>query len=244
MLRTDSLATLYFFHPLARSVPRTGVRVPILMYHSVSEGDRSGTHPYYQTVTSPSVFARHMQFLSENGFTPIGVGDALNCLRAATRTVERPVVITFDDGYLDFYTNAFPILQRYGFTATMYLPTAYIGAEQRFNGLDCLTWSQVRELHQAGIEFGAHTSYVIRGSGACGRGNRGRTLGFKMPDRGRDAAPRSDRLLIRTRFPKRIARSRRSCELRSSARVMSMAYRRSSGPLIQAETDSSCGAFR
>lgn len=158
MLRTDSLASLYFFHPLARSLKRTGVRVPILMYHSVSDGDRSGTHPYYQTVTSPSVFARHMQFLSENGFTPVGVGDVLNYLNGSTQTVERPVAITFDDGYRDFYTDAFSILDRYGFTATMYLPTAYIGAtEQRFKGLDCLTWGQVRELHAFGIEFGAHT---------------------------------------------------------------------------------------
>ncbi len=157
MLRTDSLATLYFFHPLARSMPQTGVRVPILMYHSVSEVDRSGTHPYYQTVTTPSVFARHMQFLSENGFTPIGVGDALRCLNARARSIERPVVITFDDGYLDFYANAFPILRRHGFTATMYLPTAYVGTERRFKDLDCMTWSQVRELQKAGIEFGAHT---------------------------------------------------------------------------------------
>ena len=158
MFRTDSLATLYFFHPVARSIPRTRVRIPILMYHSVSEKDSLGVHPYYRTATTPGVFARHMQFLYEKGFTPIGVGDALKCMTAPTRTIARPVVITFDDGYLNFYTNAFPILRRFGFTATMYLPTAYIGGEkQRFKGLRCMTWGHIRELQRSGIEFGGHT---------------------------------------------------------------------------------------
>ncbi len=115
-------------------------------------------HPYYQTATTPVVFAQQMRFLSENGFTPIGVGDALKCLNGCSPKVEKPVAITFDDGYRDFYTEGFPILERYGFTATMYLPTAYIGtAERRFKGLDCLTWSHVRELHRGGVEFGGHT---------------------------------------------------------------------------------------
>ncbi len=71
---------------------------------------------------------------------------------------EKPVVLTFDDGYQDFYTDAFPLLNRFGYSATVFLPTAYIGdAGRPFKGLECLTWGQVRELHQAGVEFGSHT---------------------------------------------------------------------------------------
>jgi peptidoglycan/xylan/chitin deacetylase (PgdA/CDA1 family) len=71
---------------------------------------------------------------------------------------QRPIVITFDDGYEDFYTHAFPILETYGFNSTVFLPTAYIGETPRqFNGAECLTWSQIRELRRAGIEFGSHT---------------------------------------------------------------------------------------
>ncbi len=67
-------------------------------------------------------------------------------------------VLTFDDGYRDFYTNAWPILEKHQFTATSYLPTAYIGDSPRqFKGRDCLTWVDIEELHQAGIEFGSHT---------------------------------------------------------------------------------------
>lgn len=68
------------------------------------------------------------------------------------------VVITFDDGFLDFYTEAFPILQRFDYSATMYLPTAFIAdSTTLFNGRPCLTWSNVRELQDYGMEFGSHT---------------------------------------------------------------------------------------
>ena len=71
---------------------------------------------------------------------------------------ERLVALTFDDGYRDFYTHTFPILARFQYTATMYLPTAYIGDQPRaFNGKPCLSWAEVKELHAAGIEFGSHT---------------------------------------------------------------------------------------
>jgi len=70
----------------------------------------------------------------------------------------RPVALTFDDGFRDFYTHAFPILQQHGFYATMYLPAAFIGSERRsFKSRECLTWAEAKELHRAGIEFGSHT---------------------------------------------------------------------------------------
>jgi peptidoglycan/xylan/chitin deacetylase (PgdA/CDA1 family) len=71
---------------------------------------------------------------------------------------KKPVVITFDDGFQDFYSQAFPLLDRYGYQATMFLPTAYIGNRpMKFNGTTCLTWSQVRELNGHGVDFGSHT---------------------------------------------------------------------------------------
>jgi peptidoglycan/xylan/chitin deacetylase (PgdA/CDA1 family) len=68
------------------------------------------------------------------------------------------VVLTFDDGYLDFYTQAFPVLRQYGFTATVFLPTDYIdGSRPGLRGKKHLTWDLVAELNKSGIDFGSHT---------------------------------------------------------------------------------------
>jgi peptidoglycan/xylan/chitin deacetylase (PgdA/CDA1 family) len=158
MLRGDALATLYFFHPLQRLAPSRRVRIPILMYHSISDCDEGTRHPYYRTATTPAVFAQHMRFLHENDYLTVSPSDAVACMEASDLGSSQPVVITFDDGYEDFYTQAFPILSEYGFSATVYLPTAYIGeAALAFKGRRCMTWSQVREVRGAGIEFGSHT---------------------------------------------------------------------------------------
>jgi len=83
-------------------------------------------------------------------------------LRLAQQGVEKQkkiVVITFDDGFRDFYDSAFLVLKQYGHTATVFLPTVFLGDErQSFNNKACLTWREVRELRAAGIRFGSHTA--------------------------------------------------------------------------------------
>lgn len=157
-LRLDRLATIYVASPLL-GLRSSGVGgVPILMYHSVSASAGNGMHPYYQTVTTPSVFAKHIEFLRRARYKAITLADAVSLNQSAAQRAEKAVVLTFDDGYRDFYTHAFPILNKYGFTATVFLPTAYIGeTPQEFKGTECLTWSQVRELRDTGVHFGSHT---------------------------------------------------------------------------------------
>jgi peptidoglycan/xylan/chitin deacetylase (PgdA/CDA1 family) len=162
MLRLDRFLTLALFDPLARLIHSNGFRIPILMYHSVSYDVEQGIHPYYRVVTTPEVFTQHMALLADRGYQVIGLEEAVKLLHQ--ENVERqsmptrPVVITFDDGFRDFYTHAYPILQKYGFTATMFLPTGFISNDRkRFKEKLCLSWNEVRELHQKGISFGSHT---------------------------------------------------------------------------------------
>jgi peptidoglycan/xylan/chitin deacetylase (PgdA/CDA1 family) len=155
-LRLDRWATLYVASPLRRLAPAGEPSIPILMYHSIAENHSSNIHPYFQTTTSPKVFAAQLKFLRDEGYSTCTLSQALRQLRQ--NETKKSVVLTFDDGFRNFYRSAFPLLNENGFTATVFLPTAYIGENPiAFKNEDCLTWPEVRELKQYGIDFGSHT---------------------------------------------------------------------------------------
>ena len=158
-MRLDRFITLHIARPLLRLRRPAGARLPVLMYHSISNDPEHSRSGYYKVCTTPTRFAEHMACLGENGYDGVTLGTGLARLHSPqTGNGRKPVAITFDDGFRDFHTEAFPILQRHRFQATMYLPTAFIADErQSFQSRDCLTWSEVSELHSAGIEFGSHT---------------------------------------------------------------------------------------
>jgi peptidoglycan/xylan/chitin deacetylase (PgdA/CDA1 family) len=156
-LRLDRIVALYLFGPLQRCRARTE-RVPILMYHSISREEENRVHPYYRIRTTPEVFAQQMAFLGDHGYHTLDMQQMIRVLAGPSALTEKAVVLTFDDGFQDFHREAFPILERCGFTAMVYLPTAHIGNSSIcFQGHKCLTWSEVRELHAEGITFGSHT---------------------------------------------------------------------------------------
>ena len=156
-MRLDRALSVYVFHPAQRAVPARANALPILMYHGISDDVENGA-AYYKVNTAPAIFERQMRFLKERGYQTVALNEAVRWLNRREPVEPKRVVITFDDGYRNFYTHAFPILRKHGFTATMFLPTEYIGATRKaFKGFDCMTWDEVRELRKAGIEFGSHT---------------------------------------------------------------------------------------
>lgn len=170
MIRLDRFLTLNVFRHLKRILPQpNGILIPILMYHSISDDPEDGIHPYYRINTSPKRFAEHMQFLDDNNYKVIDLSEAVKIISETSASPHIPtshhsnipqkkVVLTFDDGYRDFYVKAFPILKKYGFSATVFLPTAFIGSKR--SGLkdkEHLTWDEVVELYREGITFGSHT---------------------------------------------------------------------------------------
>jgi peptidoglycan/xylan/chitin deacetylase (PgdA/CDA1 family) len=138
---------------MRRLMPRRG-RTPILMYHSLSNefGDR---HPYFETNTSPEAFAAHMRYLSENGYETVGLGEAAG---ETLGEYGKKVVITFDDGYRDFYTEGVPVLANYGFRATMFVVSEFAAHGKAANGKPCMSWNEIREVQRCGIEIGSHTA--------------------------------------------------------------------------------------
>jgi peptidoglycan/xylan/chitin deacetylase (PgdA/CDA1 family) len=154
--RLDRFLTLNFFHPIAkRRRPQEGLKVPILMYHGIGGLQKKGSHPYYETATSPEVFAAHMAFLKEDGYRAVGLNGLAGLFSNPERSIEKCVVITFDDGLADFRAAALPVLNRHGFSVTVFLPAGLMG--QEVNGQACMTWDEVRESAAKGITFGSHS---------------------------------------------------------------------------------------
>jgi peptidoglycan/xylan/chitin deacetylase (PgdA/CDA1 family) len=152
--------TLGIVHPLLRLRRSTEPRLPILMYHSISDDPEPGRSAYYKVCTTPQRFEQQMRWLAEDGCRGVSLEAGLTWLDSGSpATQAKPVAITFDDGFRDFHTAAFPILRQHGFAATMFLATSYIADRPRqFQSRDCLSWGEVRELHAAGIEIGSHTA--------------------------------------------------------------------------------------
>ncbi len=130
--------------------------VPILTFHDIAE--RSSVISF-----SPQIFRQGMTQLHESGYRTLSLIDAANCLRKKEAFPARSMVITFDDGYRSVYEEAFPVLQRYGMSATVFLT---VGKRNNVNlvrdlpsleGRSMLSWRSVQEMQSYGIVFGAHT---------------------------------------------------------------------------------------
>ncbi|MEW6144361.1 MAG: polysaccharide deacetylase family protein [Thermodesulfobacteriota bacterium] len=130
--------------------------VPILTFHAIEDS---------RSVISfrPELFGRFMGKLHRNGYGTLRLSDAAGLVREGKPLPEKSFVITFDDGYRSVYDEAFPVLNKYSMTATVFLTTggsARAGADERLrplNGREMLSWGEIREMKDAGIDFGAHT---------------------------------------------------------------------------------------
>jgi peptidoglycan/xylan/chitin deacetylase (PgdA/CDA1 family) len=156
-MRLDRLASVYLGGPMARMRTGNGVRIPILMYHSVSENLFGKSHPYFQINTTPKRFAEQMQYLHDAGYATVTLEEVASG-KLRERKNQKPIAITFDDGYRDFYTDAFPVLSRLGLSATMFLTSGRVhDRPERYEDVEYLSWGDVREMHANGMHFGSHT---------------------------------------------------------------------------------------
>jgi peptidoglycan/xylan/chitin deacetylase (PgdA/CDA1 family) len=128
----------------------------ILTYHSISEGDSP-------IKISPGLFADQMSWLQAHACVA-PLSGVVAALVQQKPLPERTVVLTFDDGYQDFYFSAAPVLRRLKFPATVFLPTAYCGRTNGWPGQPnwvkeeaLMTWDQISELARGGFSFGAHS---------------------------------------------------------------------------------------
>ena len=133
---------------------------PIFMYHSVSD---HMTPQFDRFTISVANFEQQMAHLHQHQYTPLTVTQFANAIANDEPLPSRPVILTFDDSFTDFYTNAMPILQKYEFPATLYIPTSFVGTTSRWlddigeGHRSILGWGQLREIADSMIECGAHS---------------------------------------------------------------------------------------
>lgn len=126
------------------------VRIPILMYHSISDSDPDNT-----LLVPINQFEEQVKWLSEEGFTPMLLDDIVQAFNTG-KVPEKPIAITFDDGYTDNYTNAYKILKKYNMIATFFIITNYIDTDSWYMNSDML-----KEMSNNGMEIENHTSMHI-----------------------------------------------------------------------------------
>ncbi len=135
-----------------KSALAASVRVPILTYHYVGNNPNPKDLQRNALSISPDKFDAQMNWLSKNGYTPITLDTLWAIFGHKTNAPAKPIVITIDDGYIDFYTTAFPIMQKYGFHSVAFIPTGLIGGSYYMN------WDQIKELQRTGlVSFEAHS---------------------------------------------------------------------------------------
>ena len=126
--------------------------IPILLYHSVADHPSDFAAPY---AVGPATFRRHLDAVAATGATTLTVSGMLAAI-AAGRLPERPVLVTFDDGYRDTLTAAAPALAERGMTSTVYVTTGVVDGRSP-GGDPMLNWSEIGELAALGYEIGAHS---------------------------------------------------------------------------------------
>jgi len=129
------------------------LKVPILMYHYISDPPAGADEYRVDLSVSPAAFREQMTYLRDNGYTPIDLYALSTAIVGYTELPDKPVIITFDDGYLDNYQNAFPILQEFGFKGTFFIISEFIDRGRE----GYMDWSMIEELARSGQRIESHS---------------------------------------------------------------------------------------
>jgi peptidoglycan/xylan/chitin deacetylase (PgdA/CDA1 family) len=122
------------------------ITVPIILYHHINVPVTN-----LRFYVTHELFDEQLELLSEQGYTTISTQTLVAAITKGADLPPRPIIITFDDGNIDTYTTAFPIMKKYGFTGVIYIVGSYVGAEQY------MTADQIKEMAAAGWEVGSHS---------------------------------------------------------------------------------------
>ncbi|MGA2819347.1 MAG: polysaccharide deacetylase family protein [Anaerolineales bacterium] len=138
--------------PPVYSPGRHQLLAPILLYHHVGEEQlQSGDESTSRYDVTPADFKAQLEMLQELGYHTVRVSQIASALLGQGTLPQRPIVISFDDGWVDEFQTIFPLLQENGDVGTFYIPSTYPGAP------GTVTWAELKEMVSAGMEIGSHS---------------------------------------------------------------------------------------
>ncbi|MBI5303687.1 MAG: polysaccharide deacetylase family protein [Chloroflexi bacterium] len=139
--------------PPTRDPGLRAARVPILMYHYVSVPPPDADKYRLDLSVTPANFDAQMEYLAIEGYTPVTVSALTDHLLYGAPLPPKPILLTFDDGYLDNYEFAFPILKKYKFVGTISVITDFVEGKRP----GYVNWNQLEDMAIAGMEIASHT---------------------------------------------------------------------------------------
>ena len=123
----------------------SGAKILVLNYHQIGSN-------FTPLCVPTAIFDEQMAYLKDNGYITITPEELYEGIAGNLVLPERPLLITFDDGYIDNYTNALPVLKKYGMRATIFIVPGFTG-----NNANYLNWEQLKEMEKNGITIQSHT---------------------------------------------------------------------------------------
>jgi peptidoglycan/xylan/chitin deacetylase (PgdA/CDA1 family) len=140
-----------------REAPPT---VPILMYHSIA----TTSNPRYRRfAVSQDLLREHLDHLADHDWKSMTVSEYVSSRSSTAGIPPKVVLLTFDDAFSDFFTQALPLLQERGFTATLFVPAGGVGSTSQWMTFEgetmrpLLDWAQLRDVAACGVECGSHS---------------------------------------------------------------------------------------
>ena len=144
------VAAIFFVTIIALRIFMNAVYVPVvMMYHSV--GEKGCYYDGTKLNVYPETFARQMKFLYEHDYNVVPLHELIEMMKNGKGVPHKTLSITFDDGLKNNFTYAYPVLKKYNFPATIFVPVQFV------NGLGYLTWEEINTMQDSNISIGSHT---------------------------------------------------------------------------------------
>lgn len=137
--------------PTATASSTEKLKLPILVYHIVRPSFPTDSQAVKNLAHTPELFDEELKHLGEAGYHVVSFVDLENYYRDGTLLPQKPIIISFDDGWSDQFTYAFPVLKKYNYSATFFVFTNPIGTR------GFITWDQLREMQKAGMRIESHS---------------------------------------------------------------------------------------